>query len=94
MLVIRDKYGDERRTRFVADEGEIDIDDLINEQQIAVTLTHFGYVKRMPADTYRAQRRGGKGITGLSTREEDFVKHLIITSSHNFLLFFTNKGCF
>lgn len=92
LLVIRDKYGDERRTRFVADEGEIDIDDLINEQQIAVTLTHFGYVKRMPADTYRAQRRGGKGITGLSTREEDFVKHLIITSSHNFLLFFTNKG--
>ena len=92
LRVIRDKYGDERRTKFIADEGEIDIDDLINEQQIAVTLTHFGYIKRMPSDTYRAQRRGGKGIKGLATREEDFVEQLFITSSHNILLFFTNKG--
>lgn len=92
LKAIGDKYGDERRTRFVIDEGEIDIDDLIHEQQIAVTLTHFGYVKRMPADTYKSQRRGGKGIKGLSTREEDFVEQLFITSSHNFLLFFTNKG--
>ena len=90
--VIADKYGDDRRTRFVVDEGEIDIDDLIHEQQIAVTLTHFGYVKRMPSDTYKSQRRGGKGIKGLSTREEDFVEHLFITSSHNYLLFFTNRG--
>ena len=92
LTVIKDKYGDERRTRFIIDEGEIDIDDLIHEQQIAVTLTHFGYIKRMPSDTYKSQRRGGKGIKGLSTREEDFVEHLFITSSHNMLLFFTNKG--
>ncbi len=92
LKVISDKYGDDRRTRFVVDEGEIDIDDLIHEQQIAVTLTHFGYVKRMPSDTYKSQRRGGKGIKGLSTREEDFVEHLFITSSHNYLLFFTNHG--
>lgn len=92
LKVIADKYGDDRRTRFVVDEGEIDIDDLIHEQQIAVTLTHFGYVKRMPSDTYKSQRRGGKGIKGLSTREEDFVEHLFITSSHNYLLFFTNHG--
>lgn len=92
LKVIADKYGDDRRTRFVVDEGEIDIDDLIHEQQIAVTLTHFGYVKRMPSDTYKSQRRGGKGIKGLSTREEDFVEHLFITSSHNYLLFFTNRG--
>jgi len=92
LKVICDKYSDERRTRFVIDEGEIDIDDLIHEQQIAVTLTHFGYVKRMPSDTYKSQRRGGKGIKGLTTREEDFVEQLFITSSHNQLLFFTNKG--
>ncbi len=92
LKVISEKYGDERRTRIVVDEGEIDIDDLIHEQQIAVTLTHFGYIKRMPADTYKSQRRGGKGIKGLVTREEDFVEQLFITSSHNYLLFFTNKG--
>ena len=92
LAVIKDKFGDERRSRFVIDEGEIDIDDLIHEQQIAVTLTHFGYIKRMPSDTYKSQRRGGKGIKGLSTREEDFVEQLFITSSHNMLLFFTNKG--
>ena len=92
ILAIKEKYGDERRTRLLADEGEIDIDDLINEQEIAVTLTNFGYVKRTAADTYRAQRRGGKGIMGLTTKEEDYVKHLLLTSSHNLLLFVTNAG--
>lgn len=92
LLAIKKSYADERRTRIVPYEGEIDIDDLIHEQEIAVTLTHFGYVKRTPADTYKAQRRGGKGIMGLSTREEDFVEHLLITSSHNMLLFITNFG--
>ena len=92
LLAIKKAYADERRTRIIPYEGEIDIDDLIHEQEIAVTLTHFGYVKRTPADTYKAQRRGGKGIMGLSTREEDFVEHLLITSSHNMLLFITNFG--
>ncbi len=92
LLAIRKTYADERRTRIIPYEGEIDIDDLIHEQEIAVTLTHFGYVKRTPADTYKAQRRGGRGILGLSTREEDFVEHLLLTSSHNMLLFITNFG--
>ncbi len=92
LLVIKNKYNDERRTKIVPYEGEIDLEDLINEQEVAITLTHFGYVKRTSADTYKAQRRGGKGILGLSTREEDFVEHLILTSSHNMLLFITNQG--
>ncbi len=92
LLSIKDKYGDERRTKLVPYEGEIDIEDLINEQEVAITLTHVGYIKRTPADTYKAQRRGGRGIAGLSTREEDFVKHLLITSSHNRILFITNMG--
>ena len=92
LLAIKEKYGDERRTRLVPYEGEIDIEDLINEQEVAITLTHVGYIKRTPADTYKAQRRGGRGIAGLSTREEDFVEHLLITSSHNKILFITNMG--
>jgi DNA gyrase subunit A len=90
--IIRDKYGDDRRTRIVIDEGEIDLEDLIQEEESVITLTHYGYIKRLPADTYKSQRRGGKGIVGLSTREEDFVKDLFITSTHDFLMFFTNKG--
>ncbi|MDR0288249.1 MAG: DNA gyrase subunit A [Clostridiales bacterium] len=92
MNVIKTKFGDDRRTRIVAYEGEIDLEDLITETEIAVTLTHFGYIKRSPADTFKAQRRGGKGIIGLTTREEDFVEQLFITSSHNRLLFITNMG--
>ena len=92
LLAIKAKYGDERRTRLLPYEGEIDIEDLIHEQEVAITLTHVGYIKRTPADTYKAQRRGGRGIAGLSTREEDFVEHLLITSSHNKILFITNLG--
>lgn len=92
LMVIKEKYADDRRTKITADENEIDIEDLIQEEESAITLTHFGYIKRMPADTYKSQRRGGKGIIGLSTREEDFVENLFITSTHDFLLFFTNKG--
>jgi DNA gyrase subunit A len=92
LIVIRDKFGDERRTEITIDEGEIDIEDLIQEEESVITLTHFGYVKRLPADTYKSQKRGGKGITGLSTREEDFVEKLFITSTHHYILFFTNKG--
>ncbi len=90
--VIKDKYADDRRTKIEIDEDEIDIEDLIQEEESVITMTHFGYVKRLPADTYKSQRRGGKGIIGLSTREEDFVKNLFVTSTHNFIMFFTNKG--
>lgn len=89
---IKNKYYDERRTQITHDEGEINIEDLIEEENVAITITNFGYIKRLPEDTYKAQRRGGKGITGLTTREEDFVKDLFITSTHDYLLFFTNKG--
>ena len=89
---IKDKYGDPRRTEITFEEDEIDMDELIQEEDMAVTLTHYGYVKRLPSDTYKAQRRGGKGITGLSTREEDFVQDIFVTSTHNEVLFFTTKG--
>ncbi|WP_024832686.1 DNA gyrase subunit A [Ruminiclostridium josui] len=92
LSVIKNKYADERRTKIEIDEDEIDIEDLIQEQESVITMTHFGYIKRLPADTYKSQRRGGKGIIGLSTREEDFVKNLFVTSTHHFIMFFTNKG--
>ncbi len=92
LLEIREKYKDERRTSIVANTEEIDEEDLIQEKQVAVTLTHLGYLKRIPADTYKTQKRGGKGITGLTTRENDFVKNLIMTSTHDYLMFFTNTG--
>ena len=92
LLEIRDKFGDDRKTKIVAQEGEIDIEDLIKEEQSVVALTHFGYIKRMPIDTYRSQRRGGKGITGIATREDDFVKEIFTASTHDMILFFTNKG--
>ena len=92
LIKIRDKFGDERKTKIIAAEGEIDIEDLIKEEQNVVTLTHFGYIKRMPIDTYRSQKRGGKGITGIATREEDFVKQIFTASTHDTVLFFTNKG--
>ena len=89
---IRDKYEDGRRTEIIDDEEDFEMDDLIAVEESVITLTHFGYIKRQPVAVYRSQRRGGKGIAGLSTREEDFVETLFITSTHNFLLFFTNKG--
>ncbi len=89
---VKEKYGDERRTSVSFDYSEIDMEDLIDEEDVVITLTHFGYVKRLKTDTYRAQRRGGRGISGLSTREEDFVEELFITSTHNYILFFTNQG--
>ena len=92
LIEIRDKFGDERKTKIVAAEGEIDIEDLIKEEQPVITLTHFGYIKRLPIDTYRSQRRGGKGITGMTTREDDFVKQIFTASTHDTILFFTNKG--
>ncbi|MGI6205038.1 MAG: DNA gyrase subunit A [Anaerovoracaceae bacterium] len=92
LIEIRDKFGDKRRTDIVPAEGEIDEEQLIENKQVAITLTHLGYVKRMSMDNYKTQRRGGKGITGLTTRENDFVKDLIITQTHDNLLFFTNTG--
>ncbi len=92
LIEIRDKFGDERKTKIVAAEGEIDLEDLIKEEQCVVALTHFGYIKRMPIDTYKSQKRGGKGITGMATREEDFVKEIFTASTHDMVLFFTNKG--
>ena len=92
LIEIKDKFGDERKTKIVATEGEIDIEDLVKEEQTVIALTHFGYIKRMPIDTYKSQRRGGKGITGMTTREEDFVKEIFIASTHDTILFFTSKG--
>ncbi len=89
---IKEKYGDKRRTKIVADVDDFDDEDLIAEEKVAVTLTHLGYIKRVPGDTYKAQKRGGKGITGITTRENDFVKDLIMTSTHDYLMFFTNTG--
>ncbi len=92
LTAIKEKYGDERKTKIVSAEGELDLEDLIKEEQTVIALTHFGYVKRMPIDTYKSQRRGGKGITGISTREEDFVKQIFTASTHDTILFFSNKG--
>ncbi|WP_294467629.1 DNA gyrase subunit A [uncultured Anaerofustis sp.] len=89
---IKDKYGDKRRTAFEVDDEDFDMEDLIEEEDIVVTITHVGYVKRLPASTYKTQKRGGKGVTALSTRENDFVKHLFFTTTHHYIMFFTNKG--
>jgi len=92
MTEIRDKYGDERRTEIAVVEDEIDIEDLIDEEECVYTLTNAGYIKRLPANTYRAQRRGGRGITAMTTKDEDYVETLFTASSHDYILFFTNQG--
>ncbi len=92
LLVIREKFGDLRRTVIRPSEGEIELSDIIKEEDVVITLTQFGYIKRMPEGTYKPQRRGGRGISALTTREEDFVNDLFITSTHDSILFFTNKG--
>jgi DNA gyrase subunit A len=89
---IKEKYGDERRTEIVEHADDFDIEDLIPVEDVVVTITNTGYIKRLPCDTYRQQRRGGVGLKGMETKEEDFVVDLFITSSHNFILFFTNMG--
>jgi len=91
-LEMIEKYGDERLTKIVKSEGELEDEDLIDDENSIITLTHFGYIKRMPVDTYKSQRRGGKGISGLTTREDDFVKQIFNASTHDIILFFTNKG--
>ena len=92
ILEIRQKYADPRRTEIQTVTGEVDIEDLIPVEDCVITLTHMGYIKRQPADTYRTQRRGGRGISGMNRREEDFVEELFFCSSHDYILFFTDRG--
>ena len=92
LTAIRDKYGDERRTEIVDVVDEIEDEDLIEEQDCCYTLSDGGYIKRLPVDTYRAQRRGGRGVSGQSLKDEDYIKHLFVASTHDYLLFFTNAG--
>ena len=92
LIEIKEKFGDDRKTKIVAAADDIEIEDLIKEEQTVIALTHFGYIKRMPVDTYKSQRRGGKGITGIATREEDFVKQIFTASTHDMILFFSNRG--
>ncbi len=89
---IRDRYGDDRRTEITMVTDELDIEDLIEEEDVVITLTNRGYVKRVPVDTYHSQRRGGRGITGLTTKNEDFVEHIFTTTTHSNVLFFTTRG--
>lgn len=93
LLEIKEKFNDERRTLItIEDDSDLSVEDLIADEDIVVTMTHYGYIKRLPVTTYKSQKRGGKGITALSTKEKDFVEHLFITSTHDHVLFFTNKG--
>ena len=92
LLVIKEKFGDERRSKIVPSMDEINMEDLIEEEETVITFTHFGYVKRIAANTYKSQRRGGRGVAALSTREEDFVENILITTTHHHILFFTDKG--
>ncbi|GMO66498.1 MAG: DNA gyrase subunit A [Endomicrobiia bacterium] len=92
IINIKKRYGDKRRTQIQAEEADFNIEDLIQEEEVAVTMSHSGYIKRIPLDTYKAQHRGGRGITAMSTKEEDFVENLFITSSHSYMLFFTTRG--
>src|SRR5689334_965267 len=89
---IAETYGDERRTEIVHAEGEIDIEDLIADQQMGISITHSGYSKSLPLSTYRQQRRGGVGVTGMEMKEDDYIEHLFVSSTHDYLLFFTNRG--
>ncbi len=92
LTAVKEKFGDERRTRITIDVSEMNMEDLIAEEDVVVTLTHNGYIKRMPIDTYRNQKRGGRGVTGMGTKETDFVENMLITTTHNTILFFTNRG--
>ncbi|TYP57395.1 DNA gyrase subunit A [Thermosediminibacter litoriperuensis] len=92
LLKIKERFGDERRTKIVAEVQDFDEQDLIPEEDVVITMTHMGYVKRMPLSSYRSQKRGGKGVNGITTREEDFVERILVATTHHVVLFFTNKG--
>src|SRR5205807_4092697 len=89
---VRDTYGDERRTEITASEDDLDVEDLIADQQMVISITHSGYIKSLPLSTYRQQRRGGIGVTGMDMKEDDYIEHLFVCSTHDYLLFFTNRG--
>jgi DNA gyrase subunit A len=92
LLEIRNQFGDERRTEIVAVATDFSMEDMIAEEDMVITITHNGYIKRTAVTTYRSQRRGGRGVQGAGSREEDFVQHLFIANTHNYMLFFTDKG--
>jgi DNA gyrase subunit A len=92
LLAIKEKYNNERRTEIIGKFEDINIEDLIKEEDVVVTLSHAGYIKRIPVTSYKAQKRGGKGVTGMETKEEDFVEDLFVTTTKDFLMFFTNRG--
>jgi DNA gyrase subunit A len=92
LLEIREKYADERRTQIVTDVADLEIEDLIPVEDVVISVTHTGYIKRMPLETYREQHRGGKGRVGMETKEEDSLTHIFVTSTHDYIMFFTNKG--
>jgi len=92
LKTVRERFGDERRTEIVAGTGEFEAEDLIAEEDMVITISHAGYIKRLPVTTYRSQRRGGRGVTGAGTREEDFIEHLFIASTHSYILVFTDRG--
>ena len=92
LKAVRERYGDERRTEIIDESGEFRIEDLIADEDMAITVTHTGYIKRTPITTYRMQRRGGKGRIGMRTREEDFVSHLFIASTHAYIMIFSDRG--
>src|ERR671938_1175499 len=89
---IKDQFGDERRTEITASVDDLDIEDLIADQQMVIAITKSGYIKSLPLDTYRKQKRGGVGVTGMDLKEDDYIEHLFVTSTHDYLLFFTNRG--
>lgn len=92
LLQIKEKYADTRRSQISNYEDKLELEDLIEEEDVVITISHTGYIKRMPSDTYRSQKRGGRGITAMTTKEEDFVEQIFTTSTHNYMIFFTNKG--
>jgi DNA gyrase subunit A len=92
LLEIRARYADERRTEIVPGEGDFDLEDLIAEEEMVISISNAGYIKRLPVSTYRSQRRGGKGLRGVRLKDEDYIEHLFIASTHHYLLFFTNTG--
>ena len=92
LLEIKEKFGDERKTEITYLDDEVRIKDLIKEEDVVITISHLGYIKRTSADEYRPQRRGGRGVIGGKTREEDYIEHLFVASTHHTMLFFTEKG--
>ena len=92
ITIIKEKYGDNRRTMIAGAEEDFVIEDLIEDEEVVITISHSGYIKRMPVDTYKSQKRGGRGITAMTTKEDDFVEQIFTTTTHNYIIFFTNKG--